>query len=243
MRDCDRDSDAGVSRRTALRRTLGAGAAGACGVGTTPTVGAQEDDGQDNESGGQGNESDGSQESGEEQNGSQQDELEWGEWFEDVENFDGTQKMRGQESVSVAVGAGDSGLLFDPPAIWVDQGTTVVWEWTGEGGGHNVEHADGEFASEIVDEEGFTFEYTFEATGVFRYFCNPHRGVGMKGGVAVGDNPGEGGGGDEQVDDGGSSSVLPFVAAAFVVGFLSPLLFVVFLYSRGRGGREREYGP
>jgi len=105
-------------------------------------------------------------------------------WFENVDNYDATLDRTGQDSVTVTVGAGD-GLQFDPPAIAVSSGTTVTWEWSGQGGQHNVVAKDGAFESELVSEQGRTFEYTFEETGVHRYKCNPHASVGMKGAVVV----------------------------------------------------------
>ncbi|TKX84559.1 halocyanin, partial [Halorubrum sp. SS5] len=49
---------------------------------------------------------------------------------------------RGQDSVTISVGAGDQGLAFDPTLVWVDEGTTITWEWTGAGGDHNVQTVD-----------------------------------------------------------------------------------------------------
>ncbi|TKX53002.1 halocyanin, partial [Halorubrum sp. SP3] len=46
---------------------------------------------------------------------------------------------RGQDEVTISVGAGSNGLAFDPTLVWVDEGTTVTWEWTGAGGSHNVQ--------------------------------------------------------------------------------------------------------
>ncbi|PHQ39042.1 halocyanin [Halorubrum persicum] len=110
-------------------------------------------------------------------------------WLDDVDNYDGTHDYTGQDEVTVAVGAVD-GLKFGPAAILIDPGTTVVWEWTGQGGAHNVVAEDGTFDSgETVSEEGTTFEYTFDdaADGdTFNYLCEPHEAVGMKGAVAVG---------------------------------------------------------
>ena len=60
-------------------------------------------------------------------------------------------------------------LAFSPAAIQVDSGTTVTWEWTGEGGAHNVVHEDGEFESDLQEEDGATFEHTFEEEGNFLY--------------------------------------------------------------------------
>jgi len=112
----------------------------------------------------------------------------FGGWFEDVSNFEGVADETDASEVSVAVGAqGNQGnFAFDPPAVRVSAGTTVTWEWTGEGGQHNVKAEDGGFESELTSEAGFTFEYTFEETGTVRYVCTPHRSLGMKGAVVVG---------------------------------------------------------
>ncbi|KAA9409456.1 halocyanin domain-containing protein [Haloarcula hispanica] len=105
-------------------------------------------------------------------------------------NFDGnTVVMTDQDEVSVAVGAEGNGgaFAFDPPAIKVSTGTTVVWEWTGEGAGHNVKsEGDGPLDSgSAVSEEGTTYEYTFEETGTYLYNCVPHKALGMVGAVVV----------------------------------------------------------
>ena len=86
---------------------------------------------------------------------------------------------------TVEVGAGE-GLAFGPAAVKVSTGTTVTWEWTGQGGDHNVVHQDEAFNSgSAVDEEGHTFEHTFDEAGTFLYYCGPHQTVGMKGAVVV----------------------------------------------------------
>ena len=106
------------------------------------------------------------------------------DWFENVDNHDGEVDRTGQSEVAVAVGA-DDGFAFEPAAIRVDAGTTVVWEWTGEGGRHNVVERDGAFESEYHEDAGATFEHEFEDAGLFPYYCAPHREMGMKGGVRV----------------------------------------------------------
>ncbi|QLD85568.1 halocyanin domain-containing protein [Natronomonas halophila] len=118
-----------------------------------------------------------------------QEEFDYGGWFDNVPNFEGTVDMTGQDEVVVTVGPGGD-LLFAPPAIHVDPGTTVVWEW--EQGFHNVaEKETGErYASELTGEVGTTYEVTFESDGISTYVCEPHRGQGMKGAVAVGNGEG-----------------------------------------------------
>jgi halocyanin-like protein len=118
----------------------------------------------------------------------QDEEPDWPEEVTDAPNYEETEDMRGEDEVAIEVGAGD-GLQFEPAAVWIDEGATVVWEWTGEGGGHNVAstEAEEEFESDVTDEAGFTFEHTFENEGINAYVCEPHDAQDMHGGVAVGD--------------------------------------------------------
>jgi halocyanin-like protein len=129
-------------------------------------------------------------------------EIDFGGYLSDANAFEGVEDFRGRDEVTVKVGAGEINLAFSPAAIHIDPGTTVIWEWTGEGGGHNVVAENDAFRSgEPVAAEGTTFEHTFEAQdnasdNLHRYFCDPHKAAGMKGGIAVGDNIGSGGGDD-----------------------------------------------
>ncbi|WP_227015737.1 halocyanin domain-containing protein [Haloarcula sp. JP-L23] len=131
-----------------------------------------------------------------------QEEADYGGWFDDVSNYDGTVDKRGQDTVEIAVGAqGNNGAFaFAPPAVMVSPGTEVVWTWTGEGGGHNVvSDGDGPLDSgELVSEQGTTYSYTFESEGIFKYVCEPHAGLGMKGAVVVRPGGGSSGGGTAQ---------------------------------------------
>ncbi|GAA0720276.1 halocyanin-like protein [Halorubrum trapanicum] len=121
---------------------------------------------------------------------------------------------RGQDEVTISVGAGDQGLAFDPTLVWVDEGTTIIWEWTGNGGDHNVQTVeDGGPASldsgDPVGEEGNTYEYetSSEDAGITHYHCVPHTAVGMHGGIAVGEDV-------ATVDVGGGESNAVFVPDA-----------------------------
>ena len=123
---------------------------------------------------------------------SAQEEFDYGDWFDDVSNYDGTVDATGEDEMTVEVGAGGSGLEFEPPAIHVDPGTTVVFEWTGEGGSHNVveSETDERYESELTNVAGTTYSITFESDGISKYVCTPHAAQGMKGAVAVGDGEG-----------------------------------------------------
>lgn len=111
------------------------------------------------------------------------------EYLSETENFDGTlTDEQDADAVTVQVGAdGNNGAFaFAPAAIKISPGTTVTWEWTGEGSAHNVVAEEGaSFESEQTSEAGFTFEQTFEETGVVTYYCLPHETLGMKGAVVV----------------------------------------------------------
>jgi halocyanin-like protein len=111
------------------------------------------------------------------------------EWFGNVSNYEGIVDMRGAETVSVAVGAAGNGggFAFEPAAVRVDPGTEVTWEWTGEGGVHNVAAEDGSYESEMVSDAGETFAHAFDGEGVSLYACSPHKTMGMKGAVVTGD--------------------------------------------------------
>lgn len=112
------------------------------------------------------------------------EEPDYGDWFDNVGNYESTLDLTDRDEVDVAVGSGN-GLQYSPVAIQVTTGTTVVWEWTGQGGGHDVVEEGGAFESERTADEGHTFSHTFEETGIFKYVCVPHEANGMKGAVSV----------------------------------------------------------
>ena len=179
--------------------------------------------------------------------------------FSYLQGVDGGYKdFRGQSEVTVKVGASGNGgnVAFKPAGIWIDPGTTVIWEWTGEGGQHNVKTEDGPATldSELQEAAGETYEYTFseEEAGVTNYKCVPHAGLGMKGAVAVGEDV-------ETITVGGSSAAWPTTIEGFahnigvpiqkhyvgIVSFLGIAVSLVFTFyvlkygespNTGRGG-------
>ncbi|SFS03104.1 halocyanin domain-containing protein [Halomicrobium zhouii] len=198
------DGTADVSRRTFLHAASGAAAIGAAsGAGA-----AQENESGGNESGGGGG------------GGGEPD---YGTWFSNVDNFDGsTADATGQDEVTITVGAEGNGgaFAFDPPAVHVDPGATLLFEWTGEGGAHNAVSSDGTIDSgDPVAEAGVNYEVAIEEDGIYQYVCEPHEGQGMKGAVVVGSDyatvptGGEGGGGPTLPDSAKSLGV----AASFVM--------------------------
>ncbi|WP_224270841.1 halocyanin domain-containing protein [Haloprofundus salinisoli] len=109
------------------------------------------------------------------------------EWMSDGRNYDGIVDETGTDRVTVRVGADSANgpYAYDPAAVRVSPGTTVVWEWVAASGAHNVVEQDGAFESQLYSTGDATFEYTADEPGTYLYYCTPHRELGMKGAVVV----------------------------------------------------------
>jgi halocyanin-like protein len=119
-------------------------------------------------------------------------------WFTDAtggatDNYAGsTSDQTGQDQVSVTVGGEGNGgpFAFAPAAIRISPGTEVVFRWVSDN--HNVlleAQPDGADwgGHEPIENTGFEFSHTFETEGVYKYYCQPHLSLGMKGAIVVGD--------------------------------------------------------
>jgi len=175
-------------------------------------------------------------------------EPDYGGWFSDVSNFSETVDERGSDEVTVAVGSEGNGgnYAFGPAAVHVDPGTTIVWEWTGKGQSHNVLSEGGDFeGSELTAEAGFTFEHTFEEDGMYKYYCEPHRPLGMKGAILVGtDYPSAGGDGGGQAtpinpEHMGVPFQAHFVGLATILAMMVSLVFTFFLLKYGTSAHAK----
>ncbi len=260
----DRDRD--LSRRLFMREAAIGGTAAAVAASGTAAAQQEGDGGQDGEGGGAGGDGGGGGEGGDgggegesgdgggegggegegEQGGGGGNQVPaWSGFVQDANTFDRTEDARGQSEVTVQVGTGD-GFAFSPAAIWIDPGATVIWEWTGEGGGHNVSSTgDLDFESDVTSEAGFTFEYTFEEAGLFEYECVPHTAQGMHGGVAVGDEipttepPSEGGAGGSESGGVQLPGAAKAVAVAITVA-LSSTLGLTYVFMKYGGDYEGD---
>ena len=108
----------------------------------------------------------------------------------DAKNYEGSLEDRtGENDVTIDVGAGPNGYAFDPAAVRISSGTTVIWEWTGKGGAHNVASVEGsetEFDSgESVEGEDNEYRQSFDSAGSQLYICEPHKAQRMKGAIEV----------------------------------------------------------
>lgn len=107
-------------------------------------------------------------------------------WLAETDNYGSITDMTGESAVTIEVGPESNEHVFTPAAVHIDPETTVTWKWIGSGY-HNVVDRDGQFESG-EPEETATFEHAFETTGTYFYYCTPHKSVGMKGVLLVGDN-------------------------------------------------------
>lgn len=135
-------------------------------------------------------------------------------WLSNTSNYTGVVDKTGQDTVTVEVGvkANNDYYGFGPAAISVSKGTTITWKWTGKGGSHTVTaQSGGDFDSGLHEEQGYTFEHSFDEKGIYKYYCTPHKALGMKGVVVVGDvslskgDAGASSGGMETSGESGSS--------------------------------------
>ncbi|MEF8842064.1 MAG: plastocyanin/azurin family copper-binding protein [Haloarculaceae archaeon] len=119
---------------------------------------------------------------------------------------DDLQSRATVEALSLDEDQGAGQFVFSPAVLWVESGATVTWE-IGSGSHSATAYSpnydrpmrmptDGEPFDSGVLSEGESFEHTFEAPGVYNYFCRPHAGLGMVGLVIV-----EGSGGGPGVSD------------------------------------------
>jgi len=135
------------------------------------------------------------------------------DWLNGIKTYDGEiVDWTGRETVSVKNGSGPNGWYFDPPAIRIDVGTTVVWEWTADTSRRDVIHANpkGEerlFESKLTDSDTHEYSYTFQQPGEHRYYCKPHQALNARGLVIVEDsnasNSGQQGGSRSGTGSGG----------------------------------------
>ena len=157
----------------------------------------------------------------------------------------GAGTAAGQTTKEVIVGPGGN-LVYEPATVYVAPGDTVHFVW--ESDNHNIvvedqpegggwEGTEGD--ANTLYNTGHEYEHTFETTGTYTYFCQPHRSAGMVGEVIVnesGQAPSAGGGGPPPIPE--SAKTLG-IATAF--GLLSTLgLAYFFMKYGGDYGQEEE---
>ena len=135
-------------------------------------------------------------------------------------------------------------FAFEPATespLYITPGTTVEFVW--ETSTHNIvvdSQPDGANWSghEPIENAGFTYSHTFEATGEYAFHCQPHLSSGMEGTIIVNEQgapPQEGGGGPAVPDSAKTLGIATSVALGSTLG-----LAYVFLKYGGGGRRSTE---
>lgn len=98
------------------------------------------------------------------------------------------------ETKMVKMGSDNGQLVFVPDEITICKGDTVTWV-NNKGGPHNVVFDEDAIPSgvsagsismdEQLGEEGEKFSKKFDTAGSYSYYCEPHRGAGMKADLTV----------------------------------------------------------
>lgn len=70
---------------------------------------------------------------------------------------------------------------FGPKTVTIEEGDKVVWK--NKAGQHTVTFNNGRFDKSISGDDRVSRKFT--QSGTFRYYCRPHKALGMKGKVVV----------------------------------------------------------
>ena len=97
--------------------------------------------------------------------------------------------LAANETIEMLNKLGKENMVFSKKIVNVDVGDTVYWKATKAG--HNVEFIKsgvpegvGKFRSALSKDT----ENKFEISGIYAYWCTPHKGMGMIGFVVVGND-------------------------------------------------------
>ncbi len=91
-------------------------------------------------------------------------------------------------AATVTVDVGGASDVFTPSSVDITVGDTVMWVWQSDG--HSVRQGDtfnapNPLFDSGVQDQPFTFSYTFTDPGTVNYYCQPHFFMGMVGTVNV----------------------------------------------------------
>ena len=75
-------------------------------------------------------------------------------------------------------------MVYSEEIARVDVGDTITWSPTTKG--HNVEMIASPNDMKLKSKNGKEVQVTFDAPGIYYYWCTPHKGMGMIGLVVVG---------------------------------------------------------
>ena len=140
------------------------------------------------------------------------------------------------EEHTVTVDGFGSNIRFVPETLTINEGDSVRFLWSGQILPHNAIEVNEVFNSgDAMRNVDYTYNFTYNQSGVYEFYCEPHRDLGMLGEITVldveQDNLSTGDDLETKTDDvvGENNSKINFNVLS-VVG----LVILVFLYYRTR---------
>ena len=140
------------------------------------------------------------------------------------------------EEHTVTVDGFGSNIRFVPETLTINEGDSVRFLWSGQLLPHNAIEVNEVFNSgEAMRNVDYTYNFTYNQSGVYEFYCEPHRDLGMLGEITVldveQDNLSTGDDLETKTDEvvGENNSKINFNVLS-VVG----LVILVFLYYRTR---------
>ena len=140
------------------------------------------------------------------------------------------------EEHTVTVDGFGSNIRFVPETLTINEGESVRFLWSGQLLPHNAIEVNEVFNSgDAMRNVDYTYNFTYNQSGVYEFYCEPHRDLGMLGEITVldveQDNLSTGDDLETKTDDvvGENNSKINFNVLS-VVG----LVILVFLYYRTR---------
>mgnify|MGYP003309808689 CR=1 FL=1 len=147
----------------------------------------------------------------------------------------GLLQDEGEEHIVTVDGFG-SNIRFVPETLTINEGDSVRFLWSGQLLPHNAIEVNEVFNSgDAMRNVDYTYNFTYNQSGVYEFYCEPHRDLGMLGEITVldveQDNLSTGDDLETKTDDvvGENNSKINFNVLS-VVG----LVILVFLYYRTR---------
>ena len=140
------------------------------------------------------------------------------------------------EEHTVTVDGFGSNIRFVPETLTINEGDSVRFLWSGQLLPHNAIEVNEVFNSgDAMRNVDYTYNFTYNQSGVYEFYCEPHRDLGMLGEITVldveQDNLSTGDDLETKTDEvvGENNSKINFNVLSFV-----GLVILVFLYYRTR---------
>tara|TARA_B100000925_G_C21809309_1_gene388075 strand:+ start:89 stop:568 length:480 start_codon:yes stop_codon:yes gene_type:complete len=89
---------------------------------------------------------------------------------------------------TVTVDGFGSNLRFVPDTLTINEGDTVQFLWSGQLLPHNAIEQNEVFNSGDAERDvDYTYTFNYNQSGVYEFYCEPHRNLGMVGEITVTD--------------------------------------------------------